>query len=104
MSDDELRKAARRNLKARNDFKVMLAIFIVIALILVAVWFFSTGGTGYFWPAWPLLGLTIAAVFSGLDAYGVTRRQITESDIDAEVARMNAKRSGGTNAGGTPQA
>ncbi|MEO8261199.1 MAG: 2TM domain-containing protein [Pseudolysinimonas sp.] len=100
MSTDELRKAARRNLKARNDFKVMLAIFIVIALILIAVWFFSTGGTGYFWPAWPLLGLSIAAVFTGLDAYGVTRRQITEADIDAEVARMAAKR----NAGGTPQA
>ena len=100
MSTDDLRKAARRNLKARNDFKVMLAIFIVIALILIAVWFFSTGGTGYFWPAWPLLGLTIAAVFSGLDAYGITRRQITESDIDAEVARMNAKSQGtGTGSG-----
>lgn len=100
MSDEELRKAARHNLKARNDFKVMLAIFIVIALILIAVWFFSTGGTGYFWPVWPLLGLTIAAVFAGLDAFGVTRKTITEADIDAEIARMNAKR----NAGGTPQA
>ena len=78
----------------------MLAIFVVIALILIAVWFFSTGGDGYFWPVWPLLGLTIAAVFAGLDAYGITRRQITESDVDAEIARMNAKR----NAGGTPQA
>jgi uncharacterized membrane protein len=105
MSTEELRKAARRNLKARNDFKVMLAIFIVIALILVAVWFFSTGGTGYFWPAWPLLGLTIAAVFSGLDAYGITRRQITEADIDAEVARMGAKRNaGGSTDGGSAQA
>jgi uncharacterized membrane protein len=100
MSDEELRKAARHNLKSRNDFKVMLAIFIVIALVLIAVWFFSTGGHGYFWPAWPLLGLTIAAVFSGLDAYGVTRRTITEADVDAEIARMAAKR----NAGGSTQA
>lgn len=100
MSDDELRKAARRNLKARNDFKVMLAIFIVVALILIAVWFFSTGGTGYFWPAWPLLGLSIAAVFTGLDAYGITRRHITEADVDAEVERMQGKR----NVGGSSQA
>ena len=42
----------------------------------------------------------IAAVFAGLDAYCVTRKTITEADIDAEIARMNAKR----NAGGTPQA
>ena len=99
MSDDDLRKAARHNLKARNDFKVMLAIFIVITLVLVAIWFFSTGGTGYFWPVWPILGFTIAAVFAGLDAYGVTRRHITEADVDAEVARMTAKR----NAGGPTQ-
>ncbi|MEO8095128.1 MAG: 2TM domain-containing protein [Pseudolysinimonas sp.] len=91
MSTDDQRKLAHRNLKARNDFKVMLAIFIVIILILIAVWFFSTGGTGYFWPVWPIIGLTIAAVFSGLDAYGITRRQITEADIDAEVSRMNKR-------------
>jgi uncharacterized membrane protein len=100
MTDEELRKAARKNLKSRNDFKVMLAIFAVIAIVLVVIWFASSGGVGYFWPVWPLLGLTIAAVFSGLDAYGVTRRQITESDVDAEIARMT-KRTGG---GGTPAA
>lgn len=99
MSTDELRKAARRNLKSRNDFKVMLAIFIVISLVLIAVWFFHTGGNGYFWPAWPLLGFAIAAVFAGLDAFGITRRQITEADIDAEVDRMTRRK----NAGGTPQ-
>jgi uncharacterized membrane protein len=96
MTDDELRKAARKNLKARNDFKVMIAIFIVVALILLAVWFFSTGGTGYFWPAWPYLGLAIATVFAGLDAYGVTRKVITESDVDAEIARMTRRSGGGT--------
>ena len=91
MSTDDLRKAARHNLKARNDFKVMLAIFVVITLLLIAIWFFSTGGTGYFWPVWPIIGFTIAAVFAGLDAYGITRRQITEADIDAEIARMTRK-------------
>ena len=102
MSDDEMRKAARHNLKARNDFKVMLAIFVVITVVLVAIWFFSTGGTGYFWPIWPILGFVIASAFAGLDAYGITRRQITESDVDAEIERMNAKRA--PRDGGTPQA
>jgi uncharacterized membrane protein len=99
MSTEDLRKIARKNLKARNDFKVMLAIFAVVVLILIAVWFFSTGGTGYFWPLWPILGLTIAAVFAGLDAFGITRRHISEADVDAEIERMN--RRGGT---GTPAA
>jgi hypothetical protein len=109
MSDDELRNAARHNLKARNDFKVMLAIFAVITVLLIAIWYFSTGGTGYFWPVWPIIGFVIAAGFAGLDAYGITRRQITEADVDAEIARMNAKRAasgpgaGGADAGGTSQ-
>ena len=98
MTDEELRKAARKNLKSRNDFKVMLAIFVVIELILIAVWFFSSGWGSYFWPGWPLLGFTIATVFSGLDAYGITRRTITENDVDAEIARMNRKSGGGPTA------
>ena len=56
MTDEQLRKAARRNLKARNDFKVMLAIFVVVTAILVAVWFLTSGVNSYFWPIWPILG------------------------------------------------
>jgi hypothetical protein len=96
MSDaDDIRAAARARLKARNDFKIMLAIFGVITLLLLAIWFFSTGQPSgfraYFWPVWPILGMSIAAIFVGLDAYGVTRRYITEEDVDAEIARMTKK-------------
>lgn len=91
---DDIRTAARARLKARNDFKTMLTIFGVIILLLLAIWLFSTGlptnFEGYFWPVWPIIGMGIAAVFAGLDAYGVTRKHITEADIDAEVARMTA--------------
>jgi uncharacterized membrane protein len=98
MTDDDLRAAARKNLKSRNDFKVMLAIFAVISVFLIAIWFFSSGGVGYFWPAWPILGFSIAAVFAGLDAYGITRRHITESDVDAEIARMTRRSAPGPSA------
>lgn len=94
---DDIRAAARARLKARNDFKVLLAIFGVISLLLLAIWFFSVGQpsgfTAYFWPVWPILGMSIAAIFAGLDAYGVTRRYITEDDVDAEIARMTKKSS-----------
>ncbi len=95
MSDaDDIRATARARLKARNDFKIMLTIFAVIIVLLLLIWLFSTGlpsnFTAYFWPVWPILGMAIAAVFAGLDAYGITRRHITEADVDAEVARMTA--------------
>jgi uncharacterized membrane protein len=96
MSDtDDIRTAARARLKARNDFKVMLAVFAVVTLLLLAIWFFSTGQpsgfTAYFWPVWPILGMSIAAIFVGLDAYGITRRYISEEDVDAEIARMRKR-------------
>ncbi len=95
MSDaDDIRATARARLKARNDFKIMLTIFAVIIVLLLLIWLFSTGlpsnFTAYFWPVWPILGMAIAAVFAGLDAYGITRRHITEADVDAEGARMAA--------------
>ena len=86
--DAGVREEARRRLKAKNDFKVMLAIFIVVSLVLVGIWFFSSGPGSYFWPAWPMLGFAIASVFTGFDAYGVTRKYISEADVDAEVRRM----------------
>ena len=99
---DDIRAAARARLKARNDFKIMLTIFAVIAVVLLAVWFFSTGQPSgfraYFWPVWPILGMAIAAVFAGLDAYGVTRRYITEEDVDAEIGRMTKKPTTGPSA------
>lgn len=94
MTADDLRTVARARLKARNDFKILLTIFGVIIVLLLLIWLFSTGlpsnFTAYFWPVWPILGMAIAATFVGLDAYGVTRRHITEADVDAEVARMTA--------------
>lgn len=90
--DDEIRAEARKRLKARNDFWTMLAIFGVVVLILIAVWYFSSGPNSYFWPIWPIFGMSIAAVFVGLDAFGITRRHITEADIDAEVAKMTRRK------------
>ena len=93
---DDVRREARARVKSRNDFKVMVAIFAVITIVLLAIWYFSGGPNVYFWPIWPILGMSIAAVFAGLDAYGITRRYITEADIDAEVERMQRRRSTGT--------
>lgn len=92
MTDDGIREDARKRLKSRNDFKIMLAIFAVVTVILLAVWYLSSGWGSYFWPVWPVLGMSIAAVFAGLDAYGITRRYITEADVDAEVERISRNR------------
>ena len=86
--DAGVREEARRRLKAKNDFKIFLAVAIVVMLIVLVVWFVTSGPGSYFWPIWPIIGLSIGLLFSGLDAYGITRKYISESDVDAEVRRM----------------
>jgi 4-hydroxybenzoate polyprenyltransferase len=87
MSDDT-RAAAKKQIKAQRDFWSMLAVLVVVSIFLVAIWWL-TGAPHYFWPAWPLLAILVALTFSGLSAFGVINREVTESDIDAHLARKN---------------
>lgn len=90
MDEDELRKAARRRLKAKADFWGFIGVWAAVSLLLTAIWF-TTTPTGYFWPIWPILGMGIAAMFIGLDAYGPGRRYYTDEDVDAEIAKMTGR-------------
>lgn len=85
---DEVREAARKQIKTRREFWALLAILAVIGLFLVVIWW-VTGAPRYFWPAWPLLAFVLAIVFQGLNAFGIINREVTEADIDAHLARKN---------------
>ncbi|BDI22677.1 2TM domain-containing protein [Herbiconiux sp. L3-i23] len=91
-SDEELRLAARKRLEKKAGFWKYLGVAAAVSLLLIAIWAFS-GYREYFWPAWPILGLSVAAVFSGIDAFGPGRGYITDEKIDAEVRKMTG---GGT--------
>ena len=41
-----------------NSFRIHLAIYIVVNVMLIGIW--AASGGGYFWPVWPLLGWGIA--------------------------------------------
>jgi hypothetical protein len=88
---DADRETARKRVKARRDFSATTAILVVIAAILIVIWFVTNDGHGYFWPMWPLIGFAIAIVFSGLNAFGVINRDVTDGDIDAEIDRMKRR-------------
>jgi hypothetical protein len=90
MSDDELRRAARNRLKAKSSFWVYVGVWGAVALLLTAIWFFTSPGA-YYWPVWPIFGMGVAALFIGLDAYGPGRRYYTEADVDAEIQRMTGR-------------
>jgi Na+/H+-translocating membrane pyrophosphatase len=87
MNDEELRKLARRRLKAKADFKNFLFIWLLVSVLLTGIWFVTDAG-GYFWPAWAIAGMGIAAFFMAIDAYGPNRGFIAEERIDEEIRRM----------------
>lgn len=87
-----LRRDAKRRLDARNGFYWFLVVCLVVWGILTFVWWQSGGG--YFWPAWAMLGMGIALVFTAAAAFLPGAGQVTEDRIDREVERMKRKSSG----------
>ena len=52
--ENQRREAAIRRVKAKRGFRLHVAIYAVVNLLLIVVW--ALTGAGYFWPIWPILG------------------------------------------------
>ncbi|MEI2802776.1 MAG: 2TM domain-containing protein [Trichococcus flocculiformis] len=85
MSDD-MRAVAVKRIKAKRDFWRTFGIFVIVWLILTAVWALSGGG--YFWPMWAMFGMGIALLFIGFSAYGPSERPPSEQEITDEMRKM----------------
>lgn len=87
-SDDALRELAVKNLRKRRDFKSHVFMYVLVNVILVAIW--ALTGAGYFWPIFPILGWGIGLAANAWDVY--FRRDITDADIEREVERLRSGR------------
>jgi hypothetical protein len=84
MSDDEIRDLATHRVRRRRGFYSHLTAYILVNLMLVAIWYFT--GRGYFWPGWVMLFWGIGLVFNGVAVFakgdiGSERRAI-EKEIE----------------------
>ncbi|MEY2698694.1 MAG: hypothetical protein RL720_650 [Actinomycetota bacterium] len=91
MSDQEFRDIAKKRLKKQAEFKQYLWIWAGVSILLTVIWFLTSPGS-YFWPIWAMFGMGVAALFSGIDAYGKKPKIISESDIDAEVEKLKGNK------------
>lgn len=90
-STDALRTFAERQLKKKQDFRTYMWVYAAVVALTSGVWFITSPNAPY-WPIWVVLGMGIAAIFVGLDAYGrLGGKPITEDQIDAEVERLKRK-------------
>ncbi|MCC9204566.1 hypothetical protein [Arthrobacter sp. zg-Y769] len=86
MSTNESYELARRRVIAKTAYKGLVGLWLLLAVLQIAIWYFTTPG-GYFWPAWPVLGTLLAAVVAGIPIYA-GRPAISDRRIEAELARM----------------
>lgn len=84
------RQRARKRLQARREFRTHLAVYWLVMTLLVLIWLLTGGWGSYFWPVWPMLGWGLGVAIHG--ATLVTDREPTEEEIDAEAARIRARR------------
>jgi uncharacterized membrane protein len=87
--ENKARKAAEARLNAQSGFKKMLGGFVILWVIVVAVWALSGGGS--FWPVWVFLGTGIALLYGAWSAYGPRDRGPTETEIDAETKKFEGQ-------------
>lgn len=86
MSEQELRHEATKRVKAKRGFWQLLGVFVIVWIILIAVWALSGGG--YFWPMWAIFGMGIALLFTGWGAFGPPNT-VSESQVQAEMRRLS---------------
>lgn len=89
--DEQLRKVALARIKRRRDFYWHLVTYIVINGLMVFVW--AIGPRASFWPMWLMIFWGIALVFHGW--YALSRQEVTEADVEAELRRMKGAGPGG---------
>jgi hypothetical protein len=86
--DEELRERARKQLKAKAEFRQHLTSFVVVNGFLVALW--AITGRGYFWPVWPILGWGVGLTFHAL-SLGWNDDSPSTAQIEAQAERLRLR-------------
>jgi hypothetical protein len=87
MSDsDDLRTRAINRLKAKQHFWSILVTWIALSALFIVIW--AVTGAGVFWPVWPILGIAIGVVATGIRAFGPTSGGPTDAQIRSEMDKL----------------
>jgi hypothetical protein len=68
MNSKNHREPAAERAQARRDAFALTFAGPLVTAVLLLVW--AATGAGYFWPLWPLLGMSIALIVALYRAYG----------------------------------
>lgn len=89
--DDELRTRAEARVKAREDFRIHLLIYVLVNAFLWVIWLTTDRGGGVPWPAFSSIGWGIGIVAHWWTVYGVDDER-REAEIQKEMRRLRGDR------------
>ena len=91
--DDDLRTRAEARVKAREDFRVHLLIYVLVNGFLWVLWFTTDGVAqgGIPWPAYASIGWGIGLVAHWWTVFG-TNESRREAEIQKEMRRLRGDR------------
>lgn len=85
LEHESLREQAYQRVKKRRDFWPHLLVYLMVNAFVVVIWAMTDQG-GFFWPVFLMVAWGIGVAMHAWDAFLGT--QITEEDVDREVARL----------------
>jgi hypothetical protein len=95
--DDELRARAETRVKAREDFRIHLLVYVLVNAFLWFIWFTADragpGGTSVPWPAFASFGWGIGLAAHWWTVYGIDDAR-REAEIEKEMRRLRGDRDG----------
>jgi len=86
MSEEEIREIATKRVRAKRGFYSHLIAYIIVNLMLVAIWYFT--GHGYFWPMWVMLFWGIGLIFNAVAAFSRHDISWETKEIEKEVEKI----------------
>ena len=93
MSEEELRKIARKRAKAKTSFYIHLIVYIIVNILLVSIWYFTSDSSGIPWFVYPLVGWGIALVIHGVVAFrGSSLDDVEDQMTERELEKLKAER------------
>ena len=94
MTEEDLRKIARKRAKAKTSFYIHLIVYIIVNILLVSIWYFTSDSSGLPWFVFPLVGWGIALVIHGVVAFrGSSLEDMEDRMTEREYEKLKAERS-----------
>jgi hypothetical protein len=94
VTEEELRKKARKRAKAKTGFYIHLIVYIVVNILLVSIWYFTSDSSELPWFIFPLVGWGIALIIHGVVAFrGSSLEDMEDRMTERELAKLKAQQS-----------